>query len=286
MKTRFLAIVAIILLLPSIAWASFDRNLRYGSKGSDVTELQEFLTDQGLYSGPITGKYYALTTKGVKNFQVREKLSPTGTVNLSTRTRLNDLLVEQLRDEETETIEEQINNNLLRADDIPLNLPASLDFSNPWTNPSTLQPVKPVTDWCNNIYGDQPVVPLGYTWQPGNFCAENSKVVVTEPVVAPVAPSPIKLEPIQTRKFFFSGSDAFGVVNDIPFIQLEGLKPGVSGTMSINGSSYTMNNSGRFLLSGIKRNYNNAVSYSYVINFTYNTDGGQITGTHVGNFSY
>ena len=57
------------LVLPLIAFASFSRDLQYGSTGSDVTELQEFLTVQGNYSGPITGNFYSLTRQAVVKFQ-------------------------------------------------------------------------------------------------------------------------------------------------------------------------------------------------------------------------
>ena len=49
---------------------SFDRDLKFGMRGNaDVTDLQEFLTETGYYTGPITGNYFLLTTKAVKSFQ-------------------------------------------------------------------------------------------------------------------------------------------------------------------------------------------------------------------------
>jgi peptidoglycan hydrolase-like protein with peptidoglycan-binding domain len=60
---------------------------------SSVTELQEFLTNQGVYSGPITGNFYSLTLVGVKAFQERENISPVaGYFGPLTRTRANELL--------------------------------------------------------------------------------------------------------------------------------------------------------------------------------------------------
>ena len=70
-------IIALLVFVPLISFASFDKNLYYGIRGSsDVQELQEFLTDQGVYTGPITGNFFSLTLKGVKAFQTRESISP------------------------------------------------------------------------------------------------------------------------------------------------------------------------------------------------------------------
>lgn len=64
------------LILPFSTFAALDSNLKYGSSGSAVKEVQEFLTDQGVYSGPITGNFYALTLAGVKAYQTREGIVP------------------------------------------------------------------------------------------------------------------------------------------------------------------------------------------------------------------
>lgn len=74
MKKLF--IIAAFLLAPFSAFAAFDTNLTYGSHGDSVTELQEFLTAQGVYSGPVTGNFYTLTLQGVKTFQRREGITP------------------------------------------------------------------------------------------------------------------------------------------------------------------------------------------------------------------
>jgi len=62
--------IILSLLFPLIASASFDRDLFYGLRQDpQVTELQEFLTTQGVYSGPVTGNFFSLTLKAVKDFQ-------------------------------------------------------------------------------------------------------------------------------------------------------------------------------------------------------------------------
>ena len=84
------------LVLPLIASASFSRDLQYGSTGSDVTELQEFLTVQGNYSGPITGNFYSLTRQAVVKFQQANNLSPAaGYFGPKSRAKVNAMLSEQ-----------------------------------------------------------------------------------------------------------------------------------------------------------------------------------------------
>lgn len=46
------------------------------TNSQDVQELQEFLTTQGDYSGPISGNFFSLTLQGVKRFQTKNGVSP------------------------------------------------------------------------------------------------------------------------------------------------------------------------------------------------------------------
>src|SRR5260370_16354661 len=56
---------------------TFDHDLYYGLQNSqDVTKLQDFLTSENLYSGPISGNYYSLTQTPVRAFQLREDILP------------------------------------------------------------------------------------------------------------------------------------------------------------------------------------------------------------------
>lgn len=56
---------------------AFNSNLYYGlTNNQDVQQLQEFLTAQGDYSGPITGNFYSLTLVGVKRFQTDNGINP------------------------------------------------------------------------------------------------------------------------------------------------------------------------------------------------------------------
>ena len=45
---------------------------QYGSKGSEVTKIQQRLKSWGYFDGPVTGNYGTLTTEAVKKFSQRE----------------------------------------------------------------------------------------------------------------------------------------------------------------------------------------------------------------------
>ena len=67
----------------------FNAYLGIGSKGAGVTALQQLLAQSGLYSGPITGYFGALTRSAVAAFQKAHGISPVGYVGPSTRAALN-----------------------------------------------------------------------------------------------------------------------------------------------------------------------------------------------------
>ena len=84
-----------MVLSPGIALADFQVDLHYGSKGDDVIALQEFLTDQGVYSGVISGNFYSLTARAVKKFQALKNIIPTsGYFGPLTRSIANGILVD------------------------------------------------------------------------------------------------------------------------------------------------------------------------------------------------
>ncbi len=77
---------------PSTSSAStyqFMNFLNLGSKGTDVTQLQQRLTVGGFYTGPITGYFGPLTKAAVKRYQAQHGLSPVGYVGPGTRAALN-----------------------------------------------------------------------------------------------------------------------------------------------------------------------------------------------------
>ena len=84
MKIKYLLILPVVaaFVLSGFSFANaqsdvFTQNLYYGlQNNSQVTQLQEFLTSQNLYSGPITGNFYFLTLGAVKAFQTQQGITP------------------------------------------------------------------------------------------------------------------------------------------------------------------------------------------------------------------
>ena len=85
--------VPAVLTAPSqvlgVAIFKFNQNLGVGSTGDDVLELQKRLTQEGVYTGPITGYYGNLTVAGVRAFQVKNSIQTAGVVGPETRIALN-----------------------------------------------------------------------------------------------------------------------------------------------------------------------------------------------------
>lgn len=88
--------VLVVLMAAVVAHGqtvAFSSNLYYGITHSDnVKALQEFLTEQGEYTGPISGNFFALTQAGVKKFQAENKLPVTGYFGVLSRGVANSLL--------------------------------------------------------------------------------------------------------------------------------------------------------------------------------------------------
>lgn len=98
-----------LFFINSVSAAEFNTNLKYGSKGNDVIKLQEFLNEQGLYNGPITGNFFSLTLKAVKALQTREAISPvSGFFGNLTRAKVNDILDSQLAESVSESVNEPV----------------------------------------------------------------------------------------------------------------------------------------------------------------------------------
>lgn len=95
-KLSFLS--SLFLLLPFFASAQiFDKDLFFGiQNNTDVQKLQEFLTDQGYYSGPITGNFFSLTLSAVKKFQKAKGIVPvSGYMGPKTKAKMNELFAKQ-----------------------------------------------------------------------------------------------------------------------------------------------------------------------------------------------
>jgi peptidoglycan hydrolase-like protein with peptidoglycan-binding domain len=74
----------------SLSNYTFTQYLYNGSSGPQVTALQQRLTDDGLYNGPIIGNYGPLTETAVKAYQKKHDINPLGVVGPATRALLNE----------------------------------------------------------------------------------------------------------------------------------------------------------------------------------------------------
>jgi len=95
MKKLILGFILLFAVLPIVTLAAgFERDLYYGIyNDADVTRLQEFLLDQKVYDGPVTGNFFSLTIGGVKRFQEKEGIAPpAGYFGPKTRARANEIL--------------------------------------------------------------------------------------------------------------------------------------------------------------------------------------------------
>lgn len=63
--------------------------LKYGSRGQEVIYLQQRLSEEGFYVGPITGQYGAATLAAVKRYQSNHGLKALGNLGPGTRAELN-----------------------------------------------------------------------------------------------------------------------------------------------------------------------------------------------------
>lgn len=98
--------IIIALLIPVISFAAIDANLKYGMRGTEVQELQEFLIARGFLKGTATGNFYSLTLSAVKNYQTVHTIPATGYVGVMTRGSINKELLTETQEAATAEIEE------------------------------------------------------------------------------------------------------------------------------------------------------------------------------------
>jgi hypothetical protein len=87
---------------------NFTSDLEPGMSGNTTTELQNRLTAEGVYSGPVTGYFGSLTRAGVKAYQVKYGIPQTGTAGPLTRAQLNGSQVAGASTVNTEAVKAQI----------------------------------------------------------------------------------------------------------------------------------------------------------------------------------
>ncbi len=105
---KLILILSIVSFFPLISLASFDKNLYYGLQSDQqVKELQEFLTDQGVYSGPITGNFFSLTLAAVKKYQSQNGIIPAaGFFGPLTRIKANEILSANIESSNQQAVSE------------------------------------------------------------------------------------------------------------------------------------------------------------------------------------
>ncbi len=158
-----LIIGLILFAVPFSAFASFDSNLSYGSKGEDVTALQEFLTDQGVYTGPVTGNFYSLTLAAVKIFQTKQSITPvSGFVGPITRGVINQIILVQAPDTEGDaaTTTPPVDLSLLPKPVQPPQIVYVPVYTPPYTPPSIQSQSPMITLPPNPGMPTSPVIPV------------------------------------------------------------------------------------------------------------------------------
>lgn len=90
---KLLVVLAGVLSLALISTVHA-ADLKYGMKNNDdVKQVQQFLKDQGKYTGDITGNFYSITLAAVKKFQKTNGLKVTGIWNQVSVDKMNELAV-------------------------------------------------------------------------------------------------------------------------------------------------------------------------------------------------
>ena len=89
----FVGVFIGISFFDNSAHALITSPLSFGSRGTQVTELQQILYNRGYYYGPISGNFGNLTKAAVIKFQKASGITPaTGLVGPKTRSKLNSEL--------------------------------------------------------------------------------------------------------------------------------------------------------------------------------------------------
>ncbi|MBU4348449.1 peptidoglycan-binding protein [Patescibacteria group bacterium] len=76
--TETITTTTVVPSATSVSTYKFTKALVYGSESVGVTELQERLTSEGVYSGPVTGYFGPLTLAAVKKYQEKEGIATSG----------------------------------------------------------------------------------------------------------------------------------------------------------------------------------------------------------------
>lgn len=230
------------LLVPSLAGASFDVSLKYGSRGQAVEELQDFLQDQGFLTGKIDGKFGLGTRKAVIAWQSANNLGADGYFGAISRTRARTVLAEVLKSSDDA---EQAETGTITT---------------PVTDPTIKQKIDDLNSQLKQLNSQ-----VQQQTQIQQKIVENTTPapVVTAPPAPPPAVQPGEnTVPPQPDIYFFEGSKGGeisvgptgGTRNDgIPAVFISGkLSPSILATLEVDSHTYQFEeNTQRFNLTHI-----------------------------------
>lgn len=200
---KIISIVTFLALaVPPVSYASIDKNLKYGQRDKEVTELQEFLIDKGLLKTTPSNFFGLLTLKAVKAYQTTTGVSPTGFVGLLTREKINKEIEIELASSNEAEIQEtgSVAQNSIKTVtvDVCKNIEGTqsmaptgmfIDNSGNCFTPSVTQ--IPTTDVCKNIEGNQTTAPSGMFLDNLGNCFTPTTLTYSSPEVKTI--EPIKL---------------------------------------------------------------------------------------------
>lgn len=89
---KILSFAILSLLVPSFAFASFDRSLKFGMSGNDVYDLQDILSESGCLTHASTGYFGYVTLNAVQCWQTKNNLPSTGYFGILSRGVANRLI--------------------------------------------------------------------------------------------------------------------------------------------------------------------------------------------------
>lgn len=93
MKRLIGSTIVACILIPSLSSAiTLDRSLSIGSRGEDVTAVQQVLSTLGFFQEEATGYFGRITSAAVALFQTANNLEPVGSVGPKTRALINAIL--------------------------------------------------------------------------------------------------------------------------------------------------------------------------------------------------
>ncbi len=220
MKKFALAVLFGLLLAIPVSAAEFNKNLRFGmTKNTDVSKLQEYLTSENLYAGPITGNFFSLTLKAVKVFQKRELLPATGFIGSMTRIRLNQIFEQQLAGQNQES------DYSWAPESVSTNTSDVVEKLDQQSN-AVQQPITNEVDLCRNFIYNQTTIPLGMYRSTDGDCFSvptpiSSVPIQTKPIITKLISNPEKARVGQTVKISYKAENAkVCVISDLANIEV------------------------------------------------------------------